>query len=141
MTKPALEKENKELKEKIKKLEKDKDVYSEGIGLIEKGELMDELMRDEEFRKNILELLKKKLKKYDFLSPAIDRAINEMMDDIDLLVFGTDKIKSLLIGSITDNISVIHEYMEWWDMIEAGNGYPEGMQTLYFEGKFDEKER
>ena len=140
MTKPALEKENKELKEKIKKLEKDKEIYSEGIELIEKGELMDELMRDEEFRKNILELLREKLKKYDFLSPAIDRAIGEMMDDIDLLVFGTDKIKLLLIGSITDNISVIHEYMEWWDMIEAGNGYPEGMQTLYFEGKFDKEE-
>ena len=139
MTKQQLETENEELKEKIKKLEKDID--TENIDLVEKGELMNELMRDEEFRKNILKPLEKKLKKYEFLSPAIDRAIGEMTDDVDLLAFGTEKIKALLIGSITENIKVIHDYMEWWDMVEAGNGYPEGMQTLYFEGKFDEKER
>lgn len=57
-----------------------------------------------------------------------------------MVSFNIEMLEKLLNGNIESNISFLLEYMSFWDGIEAGNGYPEGMGMLYFEGKFDKEE-
>lgn len=145
MTKIELEGQIETLQKKIAELIHENGILQEKNNKLNSaatiGDFFYELTKKDEFRKNMLNPVMKKLEDYGFLSPAILRAFGELKDDTDLIVsFEIETLGKLLNGNIESNIEFLLKYMGFWDNIEAGNGYPEGMGMLYFEGKFDKEE-
>lgn len=87
MTKSELEKEIETLQIRIAELAHENDILQEKNNRLKSaatlGDFFYNLTRKDEFRKNMLNPVMKKLEDYGFLSPAISRAFGELKDDAD----------------------------------------------------------